>query len=379
MTAVYLGVEARLVLCFAAHMLRLFVMMTSASLMGCMCGGLDPCASGTGTGTLDLTFVSPPAGASATVTGPSSQTFTSPQSVMLPAGSWTVAGNTVTTADPIVRTVFTATDPGSFCIAPGKTTVVTVSWAKVATSNRLWAGNGSGGTGSLHAFDSASLPSTGSVASSWNADVGGSGAVSFDKQGNLWALGGTTEDPVVLRYPASGFATPTAPRPDRRVNIMGITCGPRASGLAFDKDGNLFVASPCMREVYKLSATSLATATGTDPALLTPTLTLTGFMGTARVAFDQNGNLHVADPGAREVVRFEAAAISGTSATPSVRYRAKASDQPADTTLLGVDALAFDKDGNLFAFDFGSNNVVYFYPAAQLTGTGTKRSFPVHA
>jgi sugar lactone lactonase YvrE len=352
---------------------RLLTGLLSLSLSACP---TPPGACPTeGTGSIVVTFSGLPAGTTGTVTleGASSQTVTMSQTVTAGAGRFQVRAERVTTSDPLVRSVYAPTlSAQTFCLGSGTSQAVSVTWEKVPTSNRLWASSSAGGAGNLHGFDSASLAMTGMAASGWSGDVPGSGAVAFDQEGNLWALGNTTEDPDVVRYPASAFGQRTAARPDRRFNVSAIMgCVPRRNALAFDKAGNLYLASPCMRQVYRLSAASLSAPAGsTDPVVLTPAATLGGFTSTDGLAFDKDGALFAADPMAREVLRFEAPALLGATASPSLRLRAKASDLPADTSVLGVQSLAFDKDGNLFAFDFGSSNVVYFFPAGQLAPAG---------
>lgn len=347
--------------------------MLLGALLLCACPPSGTCAT-TGTGSIVVTFAGLPAGTDGAVTlmGPTSQTLTMGQTVMVGAGTWAVSGGLVTVSDPLVRTVYGArVSAPNFCLVKDSTQAVTVTWTKVSTSNRLWVGNGSGGMGSTHAFDSSSLATTGTVASSWNANLVASVSTAFDTAGNLWALGNTTVDPLVARFPADGFATPAPPMADRRIDVPGVNCFPRASALAFDKNGNLFVGSSCKREVYKLPAASLE-----GSSTVTPSLTLTGFMAVSGLAFDKDGNLWVSDSVTDELLRYDAASLDGASATATRRVKARKSDQPSDMSALKPDALAFDKDGNLWSFDFGLN-LVFAVPAAELAGTGPRSATPL--
>ncbi|MDX2013242.1 MAG: hypothetical protein SFW67_23805 [Myxococcaceae bacterium] len=326
-----------------------------------------------GTGSIVLTFSGLPDGVTPTVTlrGPSEQTVTMAQTLMVGSGTWAVSAELVTVSDPVVRTVYAGrVSAPNFCLTRGSTQAVDVAFSKVPTSNRLWVGNSAGGTGNLHGFDSAALRATGTAASAWNQDVAGSASAAFDRDGNLWALGNTTADPLVVRFPAGAFAASTRPMPDRRIDLAAVRCFPRASALAFDPQGNLYVASPCQKEVYRIDAAQLASE------MPTPAVTLTGFQSPSALAFGPGGALFVGDNGADEVVRYEASALSGASPMPTVKLKARRSTMPADTSVFGVTALAFDLAGNLWAFDFGSSNVVYHFPAVELTGSGTKSLQP---
>jgi sugar lactone lactonase YvrE len=326
-----------------------------------------------GSGSVVVTFSGLPAGLepNVTLTGATAQTVTSPQTLMVGAGRYEVSARSVTVDDPVVRTVYRPKpSTPQFCLAKGSTLTVDVVFEKVATSNRLWVGNGSGGMGTTHGFDSASLRATGTVSSAWNANVAASRSIAFDKDGNLWALGNTTVDPFVARFASASFATASAPMPDVKLELPGLGCFPAGKSLAFDKDGNLYVAVTCKREVYRFAAGSIGAS-----GALTPALTLTGFMAPEGLAFDKDGNLWVSDSGTDEVLRFDASALASGSATPARRLKVRKSDQPADLSSFKPDALAFDKDGNLWSYDFGLN-IVFSVPPSEQTGTGMRNATP---
>ncbi|MCU0700892.1 MAG: hypothetical protein MUC96_30670 [Myxococcaceae bacterium] len=331
-----------------------------------------------GTGSIVLTFSGLPEGVTPKVTlqGPSAQTVTMAQTLMVGSGNWAVSAELATAADPIVRTAYAGrVSAPNFCLEPGTTQAVDVAFSKVPTSNRLWVGNGSGGTGNLHGFDSTALQAAGMTPSSWSADVAASRSPTFDRVGNLWAIGATTSDPQLGRLPAADFATGTTVRPDRRARISGLSCIPALATLAFDRQGNLAAGSACQKEVYLLSAASLETATGTSDVTLTPALTLSGFQSVDGLAFDAAGNLYVADAAAEQVVRYDASALAGSAPMPSVRLKVRRNTMPADTSAFGPRSLAFDATGNLWSFDFGAN-VLFFIPQAELSGSGTRSVQP---
>lgn len=343
-------------------------------LIGAACSPLPGACPTSGTGSIALTFSGLPAGAEGkvTLTGAGPQTVSMPGTVTVGAGHWEVAGELAVVTDPLVRTVYAARASAPvFCLAKDATQAVEVTWSKVATSNRLWVGNGAGGSGNLQGFDSASLRATGAATASWSADAVASRAVAFDKAGNLWAIGNTTSDPLLARFPAEAFATAARPTADRALSLPGLSCVPALKAIAFDREGNLFAGSACKREVYKLPSASLAAA-----GPVTPTLTLTGVMGLEGLAFDKDGNLWVSDSASDELLRFDASALAGSAASPARRVKVRRTDQPADTSTLKPDALAFDKDGNLWSVDFGAN-VLFAVRAADLAGAGAQPATPM--
>jgi DNA-binding beta-propeller fold protein YncE len=196
--------------------------------------------------------------------------------------------------------------------------------------------------------------------------------LTFDHDGNLWALGPTTADPTLVCFGAATLGTSGVKTPDRQLGVTGLDCQPGATGLAFDPLGNLYVSSACARRVFKLSAASLDAASGE----LTPALVLSGFGAPQGLAFDAAGNLFVADPYQGEVVRFDASGLSGSTPpdAPSARIRAVEFVGEGQVTYHPA-WLAFDGSGRLWADEF-EGNAIFQYPVDELAGAGTSSFEP---
>ncbi len=348
--------------------MRLAVLLT----LGLLACSPAPACPTEGTGTVTFTFSGLPAGVSGKVSivGASTQAVTADQPLTLAAGQWQVRSELVTVDDAIVRAAFEAKPSLSdFCVAKGKTIAVDVPWTKVGSSSRLWFANDSGGTQTLHGFDSGAIATSATVPSSWSGAPQVAKAMAFDKTGTLWAAGNTSTDPMLATIKPAQLATSGTPELDRRFTLA-IPCVPAIAFLALDKDGNVYVGSACDKKVFRLAAESL----GASP--LTPSLELKGFSSVSGLALDKDGNLWVSDGAAHEVLRFDAASLTGASATPSRRVLVKRTDLPADTSTLEPAALAFDKDGNLWSYDFGLN-LFFAVPAAELAGTGQRTTNPL--
>ena len=325
-----------------------------------------------GTGSIVVNSTGLPAGVVGTIhlTGSTAQTVTSTQTLSVGSGAWSVTADRATAADRFVRTVYLPTvTPASFCLAPSGSQVVTVTWAPVATSNKLWATNANA-TGQFLGFRSASLASSATV----TADIisrGGFGAdIAFDRDGNVWVPGGTTADASLQRFPASAFASSAAVEPDVKISLTGSACLPLVAGLAFDAVGNLYVSSPCRDAVLRVDAASL-TATGS----VTPSLSI-AIADPAGIAFDRAGNLWAASRMDERVWRYDASQLSGGSvAAPAFKLGAFATSVPMDTSRLAPSWIAFDARGDLWANDFGGNKF-FRMGAASLRATGSSDEQP---
>lgn len=329
-------------------------------------GGADsgpPCATG-GMGSLAVTITGLPASGPATpVTltgGDGTARMVGPGTVMLPSGNYTITAVNVTTPDPIVRTVYAPTiSAGQVCVGSAAQTA-TVTYAVVPTSNKIWfATSNAPNMANLQGFTSAQLMAAGTPDGTIASKAGSGRQLLFDKNGNLWANGGTTADPNILRIPASAFAASGTAMADRKINIKGANCLPTVGGLAMDKEGSLWVSSNCGKVIYKLTQAQLAMSA--DDVVPSVTLTLTE--GPQGIAFDKDGNLFAGTED--HLVKFNAASLASSSAMPSLILGA--TTKAVGGAPLHPGWLAFDKDCALWTNDFGGNVIFQFTPAELAT------------
>jgi sugar lactone lactonase YvrE len=324
----------------------------------------------TGTGTLAISVEGLPAGVTPTVmvSGPAGAVAYAP-SAMVGGGSYMVAAVRVTAPDPLVRRAFTPTVMTSpTCVKNGMTATVRVVYAEIATSNKLWLGNANG-PAQLLGFASSAVRMTGTPPATVAAMVKGATNLAFDRDGNLWAGGNTVADPPILRIPATTLGASGAKTADIALDGPELNGGsPRATSLAFDKDGNLWSTVGWKNTAIRFAAAQLTTSGSPVPGVI-----LAGFNGPRGLAFDKNGNLWLGNAGENRVVRIDAAhlATSGTAA-PDLIIAAR-SPAPVILDRSNPSSLAFDKSGNLWVSYEGG---LVMLPAADLAGTGTKELTP---
>jgi sugar lactone lactonase YvrE len=336
-------------------------------------GGTDSggCVAG-GTGSITVTISGLPTGVNAKVSvkGTSTQTVTATQTIGSAAsGEYTVTAEKVIAPDPIVRTVYVATvATGSFCLADKGTQSVTVTYAAVPASNKLWVTNGGPDSAApLEGFSSMSLAMAGSPPATVAAKTGGSGQLAFDKDGNLWAKGSTTADPPLLRLAVGDLGASGSKTADRKIQLPALKCIPAVGAIAIDTNENLWFTSPCDKKVFKISAAQLAASGDVTPAVSMATTD-----GTQGLAFDKSGNLWVSD--AEKLYRFDAASLaSGGAPARTITVKTKAD---ATGTVLHPGWLLFDTKGDLWSSDFGGN-VIFRIPASDLSGSASEVVPPV--
>lgn len=354
-------------------------LLGAAALLMSACGpgggaGCDP----NGTGDLVVNVNGLPGGVNAkvSVTGPSSfnqnltgsQTFTATA-----AGTYTISADKVANTDPLIRTAYSASVTGSpACVRNGQATTVNVSYAQIPSSNKLWMDNGNAPSGSspLLGFAASLLSSTASQSPSVSAGTVNLRDLTFDLDGNLWDIGGTTADPNLVRYPASSLGSSGSKTRDRSINIGGFSCLPGPTRLAFDASGNLWVSIPCVNKVVQVTASQL-NASGT--ATVTPGVEITGLDAPEGLAFDSSGNLWIANADAKRVVKFNASRLAASTSGPDLTIESKTPGPVINT--LDTNLLAFDASGNLWVVAFGGN-VIYRLTASDQGGSGTKTLTP---
>lgn len=141
--------------------------------------------------------------------------------------------------------------------------------------------------------------------------------IAFDRLGNLFVA--TAND--ILRFTPDGAQTTFA-------------SSVRAAGLAFDRSGNLFAAEPDNHDILKFTPTGVRSTFASG--LTTP----------FALAFDLEGNLFVADRGIGAILKFTLAGAKSTFATG----------------LSDPSGLAFDRSGNVFVTDAGAGAILKFTP-----------------
>ncbi len=310
-----------------------------------------------GTGTLSIEISGLPAtvDADVTLTTPAGTTPIEASETIddSPGGSYALTAKRVFDADPIVRAVYEPTvTERSVCLEDGSTAELSVSYAKIPSSNKLWTSVAMGFASDV-LTDNATVDPSVTITAPVGKDV------AFDLDGNLWTSGATLAEPQVVRLPAASLGSSGEREFDRGFNLSEIDCIPAFRALAFDPNGNLFV-SACGGEVLKVDAADLDSS-GSAPAAAV----LSGLEDTQDLAFDAGGNLWTTDVG--KIVRFDADRLdASSSAAPDRSITARDAEDSRD---LGATGLAFDEDGDLWGFDFGSNTI-FELSASDLDGTG---------
>jgi sugar lactone lactonase YvrE len=309
-----------------------------------------------GTGTLEIEITGLPAAVDAdvTLTTPSGSRALDASETLdaSPGGTYALSAERVFDSDPIVRTVYEPTvTQRTLCLEDGATEQLSVSYAKIPSSNQLWTSEAMGFASSV-LDDAATVDPTVRITAPLGKDV------AFDRDGNLWAGGATLAEPQLVRLPAASLGSSGEREFDRGINLP-IECIPAIRAIAFDRNGNLFV-SACGGEVLKVAASELGESGDVSAAAV-----LSGLEDTQDLAFDADGNLWTTAAG--KIVRFDAARLgASTSAAPDRSLTARDAEDSRDLAGTG---LAFDEDGDLWGFDFASN-FIFELAASDLDGTG---------
>jgi sugar lactone lactonase YvrE len=313
-------------------------------------GGAETCAAGGGDGALVIVIAGHDTGA-VTIEGVPGTTTTS-GAVTTSAGTHQITAGRVSEAQAgITSLVYEGTvDQPNACVRAGERTVVAVTYAPVPTSGKLWVGIGNGpGEASMLGFAPASVASTRTSAADVVANTGGSDGFTFDRDGNMWVLGGTTADPPLARYPAAAFASDGVKIPDVTIDSPSFgsaTPGPKV--VAFDPSGNLWVSVVAENKVVMFTAAQLAA--GGSPTATVERMELPAPQG---LAFDSLGNLWVAAYDADAVIRIDAADL--TTSGPGGDLTITAQTPPPNREPLTTPiSLAFDALGDLWVNYFGT-------------------------
>jgi hypothetical protein len=276
--------------------------------------------------------------------------------VDLGAGAYEVTATRVFDEDPIVRTVFDASVTGaSFCLGAGDSRTVTVDYAAIPSSNKLWMPSGK--DAELVGYSSSDIAETGEVDASVALDTVAGLSVAFDKDGNLWTINPIIGEDKLLRIPAAELGESGTRQADITIGVPEVECFVHFGNIAFDPAGNLWL-SACEDRLLRLNAEDLTTSGDKEADVL-----FTEVINNAGLAFDMAGNLWVA--GGPTVVRFDAARL-GLSDTDAPDLSISVISATNDD-VLGAEQLAFDKAGNLWGI---AGSTVFQLASAALDDMG---------
>ncbi|MGH7603374.1 MAG: NHL repeat-containing protein [Gemmatimonadaceae bacterium] len=275
------------------------------------------------------------------------------------AGLWTASGG----APAIVHLA-----PSQLLASAGQTpaTVITTPSAAltglggvaVDVDGALWVT--SSDDSALVAFSNAALLQSGttpartvitSIAGSLSKPTG----VAFDRQHRMWVA--NAANGTVVRFDRPQTATGGAQVP--AVIISGL--GEPAS-LAFDAAGLLWVSDSRRDKIAGYSEAQLAQSGFIEPQVVISSLA--GALAIpAGIAFDADGNLWVANIGNRRVVSYTPQQIAATS-TPAPNVIISSNGQSLDIPA----GLAFDSDGSLWVI--GGTGTLEKFPHTSLAVSG---------
>ena len=236
--------------------------------------------------------------------------------------------------------------------------LLTLNGIAFDTDGTMWLASQDDST--LVAFTPAALARSGSVdAATVITSVAGSlsapTALAFDNQHRLWVA--NSANGTIVRFDRAQLAAGGALVPAVTITSLG-----RPTGLAFDAAGSLWVSDGSRNKVFSYGSGQLGTSGFITPQVVVNALA-TSIANPAGIAFDANGNLWVANIGNRTLVSFTPAQLA-TTGTP-VPHVVLSSNAGSLSIPAG---LAFDAAGSLWVM--GGTGLLEKFASTSLGATG---------
>ena len=181
--------------------------------------------------------------------------------------------------------------------------------------------------------------------------------IAFDRSGELWIA--SHSDSLLVAFAPDALSGSGSADATTVISPSGGSLS-APTGLAFDPAHRLWVANSGNGTLVRFDAAQL-----TSSGAPTPAVVLTGVGHPVGLAFDANGSLWVSDNKAQTIVEYVAGQlVASGSPAPTVVLSAK------DRSLVRPAGIAFDEAGDLWVANTGSQAVASFTPA-QLAATDT--------
>jgi ligand-binding sensor domain-containing protein len=187
--------------------------------------------------------------------------------------------------------------------------------------------------------------------------------LAFDSNGNLWVANASSN--TLVEYASAQLASSGSPIP---IITIGSSSESLQSpyGLAFDASGSLWITTTGPSPVVALAPDQLLTSGAPTPAVSLSFPGISGFSA-QELAFDAKGNLWVGLTGVNAIAEIPAAALATTGAPfPSVVLTS------GNGSINDPAGLAFDDSGDLWVANSGGTTVVEFTPG-QLLASGSPK------
>lgn len=275
------------------------------------------------------------------------------------AGLWVASGS-----DPAIlrfsgdQLVASGARTARTTLTTSSATLFTVNGVAFDTSGTLWIA--SADDSRLIAFSPADLAVSGAtqasrVLTAFDGSMDLPSAIAFDRQHRLWVA--SLASGALSRFDPAQLRETGAPVP--ATTIIGPT---RPSALAFDASGGMWVANIRTSRVVRYSVAQLE-----ESGALTPEIVLSALansrLNPSALAFDADGNLWVAYIGSTIVASFAPDQLSATG-TPEPRIVLS----PAPGSFAGPVGLAFDDGGSLWVVS--TEGALHRFAPSQLLESG---------